>query len=96
MFLITYTYVKPLEIVDQYLEQHRAFLDKYYQSDCFITSGPKVPRVGAVLLSQLNNRDQLEKILQEDPFVINQIVTYEITEFLPVKYHQNFKSFIQS
>lgn len=96
MFLITYTYIKPLEIVDQFLEVHRTFLDEYYQNNCFITSGPKVPRVGAVLLSQLGDREQLEKILQKDPFVTNHIVEYEITEFTPVKHHQNFKHFIQS
>lgn len=96
MFLITYTYIKPLEVVDQFLEIHRAFLDQYYQNNCLIASGPKVPRIGAILLSQLNDREQLEKILQADPFVINEIVNYEITEFMPVKYHQNFKSFISS
>jgi uncharacterized protein YciI len=95
MFLITYTYIKPLEIVDQFLVEHRAYLDQYYQNNCFVVSGPKIPREGAILLSQLQDREQLEKILQADPFVINHVVNYKIEEFSPVKHHQNFKPFLQ-
>lgn len=96
MFLITYTYIKPLEVVDQFLAEHRAYLDQHYQNNCFVVSGPKIPREGAVLLSQLNEREQLEKILQQDPFVVHNVVTYQIFEFNPVKFHQNFKSFLES
>lgn len=94
MFLIMMKYVKPIEVVDTYLSQHRAFLEEGYKKDFFVVSGPRNPRIGGILISQLKNRDQLEKILREDPFYINEIATFEIIEFDPVKYHKNFSHFI--
>ena len=94
MFLILLTYKQPIEVVDEYLVAHRAFLEQCYQNDCFIVSGPRSPRTGGVLISQLSDRQQLEALLKQDPFSIYEIAEYEIIEFMPVKYHKDFAAFI--
>lgn len=94
MFLIQLTYRQPLEVVDQYLAAHRAFLQEGYQNDYFIVSGPKHPRTGGVIISQLTDREQLEQILAQDPFQLNQVAQYVIIEFEPVKYHKDFVAFV--
>lgn len=96
MFVITLTYKKPIEIVDQHLAAHRAFLELGYQKDFFIASGPKIPRTGGIILSQLENQEQLLEIIKQDPFYINEIADFAIVEFTPVKYHKNFASFIKT
>lgn len=95
MFLVLSTYKKSLEEVDHYLVAHRSFLDEGYKNGFFIVSGAKNPRTGGVIISQLNNRDQLEKILKNDPFLLHDIADYEIVEFIPTKFHQNFSGFIE-
>jgi uncharacterized protein YciI len=94
MFIIMLNYKKPLDIVEQYLAAHRAYLDEGYKKDFFVASGPKNPRTGGIIISQLKDREQLEKILQHDPFYTNNIIDYEIIEFTPVKCHQHFSGFI--
>jgi uncharacterized protein YciI len=94
MFLINITYKKSLEIIDQYLVAHRAFLEEGYQKNYFVVSGPKNPRVGGVIISQLTDRQQLEAILRQDPFVLHEVADYEITEFAAVKYHPQFACFV--
>jgi uncharacterized protein YciI len=94
MFLITITYKQPLDVVDQYLQEHRAFLEEGYKQDYFIVSGPKNPRVGGVILSQLKDYDQLMTIIKQDPFYLHQVAEYEVVEFTPVKYHRHFEPFI--
>lgn len=94
MFIVMMTYKKPLEIIDQYVAVHREFLDDGYKKNLFVASGPKNPRTGGVILSQLKDRKELENILKQDPFKINNLADYEIIEFNPVKYHANFSSFI--
>ncbi len=96
MFIITLTYKKPIETVDQHLAAHRAFLELGYQKDYFIASGPKNPRTGGIILSQLDNREQLLEIIQQDPFYINHVADFDLTEFTPVKYHKNFTSFVKN
>ena len=65
MFLVLITYKKPLEEIDHHLAAHRSFLDEGYKNDFFIVSGAENPRTGGVIISQLSNRDQLEKILKK-------------------------------
>ncbi len=94
MFIIELTYKKPLEIVDQYLEEHRSFLDDCYANQFFIASGPKNPRNGGIILSTLTDREHLEQLLNLDPFKINDIAEFGIIEFTPSKYHSNFMKLI--
>lgn len=95
MFIITLTYKAPIEEVDKYLIEHRAFLDTGYQQNIFIASGPKQPRTGGIILSQLKNRIELEAFIKNDPFFINHIADVEITEFSPVKFHPAFEPFVE-
>jgi uncharacterized protein YciI len=94
MFVIELTYKVPLEVIDKYVNEHRNFLDKGYKNDFFVVSGPKIPRTGGIIISQLKDRKQLEEILQHDPFQIHDLADYEIIEFNPVKYHLNFAKFL--
>ena len=94
MFLIYLTYKKPLTVVDQFLTAHREFLEQGYERDYFIVSGPREPRVGGIILSQLKDKEKLQQIIQQDPFYINGIADYEIIPFIPVKYHRNFATFV--
>ena len=95
MFLIMISYKKPIEIVEQYTVAHRAFLSECYEKDYFVVSGPRNPRTGGILISQLKERQQVEDVIKSDPFFVNEIADYEIIEFIPVKYHKNFLSFVE-
>lgn len=94
MFVIQLQYKVSIEKVDQHLVEHRNFLEAGYQKNYFIASGPKNPRTGGIILSQLKDRTQLDNILKQDPFAINHIADYEIIEFTPVKFHPDFESFV--
>lgn len=96
MFVVLVTYKKPLERVEQYLVAHRAFLDRGYQEQLLIASGPRVPRTGGILLSQCNERAVLETFLSQDPFLLQGIAEYEVIEFTPVKAHPNFQVFVDA
>src|SRR5688572_10759408 len=94
-FVVLVNYKKPLEEIDHYLAVHRSFLDEGYQQDFFIASGSQNPRKGGVIISQLTDKAQLERILRNDPFFIHDLADYEIIEFMPSKYHKNFHCFIE-
>ena len=79
MFIIDLHYIVPLEEIDKYVAAHRVYLDKYYAAKVFITSGPKNPRTGGA------SQEQIEQIIQEDPFHIHQLARYTITWMLPNK-----------
>lgn len=84
-------YQVPLEKVDLYLDAHKIYLKKYYDTGVFVASGRKVPRTGGVILAACKSKSDLENALREDPFYQNGITRYEITEFLPTMHIDAFK-----
>lgn len=94
MFIILFTYKKPLEIVDKFIPEHVNFLKQGYQNNYFIASGRKNPRSGAVILCKLKDRAQLETLIKQHPFCINDIADYELIEFVPCDYQSGFEQFI--
>ena len=85
MFKINLTYKTELDKVDQYINDHIEFLNEQYKLGNFLASGRKVPRTGGIILSKVENKTELEKIIGKDPFKINELADYELTEFIPSK-----------
>jgi uncharacterized protein YciI len=85
MFVISSVYKKPMEFVDAHVKAHREFLDRYYEKGIFITSGPKEPRTGGVIIAKIASKDELKKIMAEDPFSVHGISDYEYIDFKATK-----------
>ena len=96
MFIAELEYTAPLSKIDQHLTEHRAWLDTQYAKGNFLLSGPKNPRIGGIIISPLQSREELEQLLTHDPSSIHQLVTYTITEFRAVKVHPELQKYIES
>lgn len=95
MFIANLTYVEPLKEVERYLEEHIAFLNKYYEAGKFICSGRKNPRTGGIILFNAKDEAEMREIISEDPFNKRGIAKYDIIEFYPTKYAANFEAFTE-
>jgi uncharacterized protein YciI len=91
MFIVSLEYQVPLKEVDRFIPEHVEFLNKQYELGHFQLSGRKNPRTGGVIFSTLSNREQLDMILTEDPFLRENIAKYEVIEILPTKASQEFE-----
>lgn len=83
MFIAILTYKKPLEEVDRHLQAHREYLAEHYAAGDLITSGPRIPRAGGVIMIKSDSREKVDSLLAQDPFHINDIADYQIVEFTP-------------
>ena len=90
MFIVSLTYKTELSEVDQHIEAHVTFLEKYYAAGKFIASGRKVPRIGGVILINAANEAEVDSIIKEDPFHIANIANYEVTQFIPTMAAKEF------
>jgi uncharacterized protein YciI len=96
MFLVLLTYIKPVEEVEKWLDDHVTFLDTYYTEKKFVFSGRRNPRVGGVILISAETEEEVQEIIKEDPFFIHQIAEYNIIEFFPTKYDERFSCFVDA
>jgi uncharacterized protein YciI len=81
MFVIELIYKADLSEIDAHMTAHVAFLKKYYAAGNFLVSGRKVPRDGGIILAVGGNRQQIESIVQEDPFYTHGLAQFRIIEF---------------
>lgn len=90
MLIVELTYKKSLDDVNQFLEAHRSFLNKYYSQGVLIASGPKDPRDGGVILAMVD-KEVMMAILKEDPFYCQGIADYRVIQFEPNQYSHVFE-----
>lgn len=83
MFIVSLHYKVGLEEVDRHLDDHVAYLKQEYARGSFVASGRKVPRTGGIILSCISDINELQAILERDPFHVAGLAEYEITEFIP-------------
>lgn len=79
MFLLSLTYKVPLDVVDQHLDAHVAWLKEGYASGMVLASGRKVPRSGGVIFAK-GEREAVEAYARRDPFALNGVADYTLTE----------------
>jgi len=94
MYIIILSYTNGLKKIEEHLAEHRAFLDKYYALNSFICSGAQNPRTGGVILCNAADKEEVERIVSEDPFNIYGAATYQIIEFCPTKFAPAFEAFV--
>ena len=81
MFVIELTYKAALDQIDAHMTEHVKFLKKHYASGSFVVSGRKIPRDGGIILAVGESREQIERIVQEDPFCKFGLADFRIIEF---------------
>jgi uncharacterized protein YciI len=81
MFVIELVYKAALEEIDAHMSAHVRFLNKYYADGTFLVSGRKIPRDGGIILAAGKTRQQIETLIQEDPFHKHGLADFRIIEF---------------
>ena len=94
MFIINLNYIVPLDTLDAHMTDHVKFLRKYYKQNVFVASGRKVPRTGGIILALAKSKEEIERIIAEDPFHIHKLAEFTIVEFLTSQYHPELKNFL--
>jgi uncharacterized protein YciI len=81
MFVIELNYKAELSAIDAHMAAHVAFLKKYCVAGNFLVSGRKIPRDGGIILAVGESREDIELIIQEDPFHTQGLADFRIIEF---------------
>ena len=87
MYVILLTYERPLAEIDRKMRAHVAFLEECYRAGVFLASGRQVPRTGGVILAVSKSREDLDAVMQHDPFVREGLARFQIVEFRTSLHH---------
>ncbi len=85
MFLLRATYNRPIEEVDQLLEEHKAWIMKNFEAGRILLTARQVPLVGGIILATGGTEEDMVAMLDEDPFKRSGMADYEVLEYAPVR-----------
>ena len=81
MFVIELSYKADLAEIDAHMAAHVVFLKKHYAAGHFLVSGRKIPRDGGIILAVGKSRQEIQTIIEEDPFYQRDLADFRIVEF---------------
>ncbi len=84
-FIVEATYTASLPKIREATSEHRAWLQKGYDSGLFLCSGPQDPPVGGFLVARAQSMSELEAMFEKEPFNVAGLASFTFKEFQPVK-----------
>ena len=94
-FVLDIIYTQGAEAVDPYLEARRQYLTHHYKNGRFLASGRKDPRTGGIIIA-VGARNEISEVVAKDPFVVNDVAKYSITEFIPTMTSPHLENYRES
>lgn len=90
LFIVTLTYAVPVENVDRHLDAHRAWLVENTRAGRIVVAGPLEPRTGGLIVAHCTERSELDRMMAQDPFVIEALVVVHVVCASPALRHEDF------
>ena len=81
MFIIELNYKTSLEEIDVHMQAHIEYLDKNFASGNFLISGRKIPREGGIIIANASTKEEIETMIQQDPFYKYKLADIRIIKF---------------
>jgi uncharacterized protein YciI len=81
MFVIELIYTAPLDEIEAHMGAHVGDLRRQYAAGHFLMSGRKVPRDGGIIIAVGDDREAIETIVAQDPFVSRGLADVRIVQF---------------
>ena len=83
LFLVTLTYIRPIEEVHAHLDTHRDWLAKHATNGQILVAGPLHSGHGGLAIAHCEDRSELDALLAEDSFCIHQLVKCDVQAMTP-------------
>ena len=85
MFIIILRLSENRASAPQFMEEHRAWLQRGFDEGAFLVAGTIEPREGGAIVANGGTREDIERRVSEDPFVIERVASAEILEISPAR-----------
>ena len=83
LFVVLMQYTKPIADVDQVRAAHVAHLEQAAGRGIMVAWARRSPPVGGVLVATAPDRETLERVVAQDPYVRAGVASPEVVEFQP-------------
>lgn len=96
MFIITLRFSDNKSDAPTHMAQHNAWLKRCFDDRVFILAGSLQEGLGGAVIAQGESRDQIEERVNDDPFVVHDVVKAEILEINPKQVDERLQFLLPS
>lgn len=83
MFIVLLKFSHNKSLAGRLMEGHNAWIQRGFDEGIFLLVGSLQPALGGAILAQASNLDEIQKFVQDDPFVAEGVVNAEVLEIDP-------------
>lgn len=92
MFVITLKFADKSK-APEHMAGHKAWIEQHFTAGRFQLVGSLEPNAGGAILATGSDREEIEAIVQQDPFVAHGVVSAEILHISPNKIATGLENF---
>jgi len=85
MFIILLKFSSNKSQASQFMDGHKEWVERGLRDGVFLVTGSLQPNLGGGILAHKLSLSELENRVNEDPFVVENVVNAEILEITPFK-----------
>lgn len=85
MFVVLLKFSANKAKAGQFMDGHNSWLKNGFDKGTFLLAGTIQPKLGGAILAHNTTLEQIQAIVNEDPFVAEDVVTAETIEITPSK-----------
>ncbi|WP_120497683.1 YciI family protein [Kiloniella sp. EL199] len=85
MFIVLLKFSENKANAGQFMDRHKAWIKQGFDAGVFLMVGSLKPGAGGMVLAHNSSLEELERRVQEDPFVAENVVSAEILDVDPAK-----------
>jgi uncharacterized protein YciI len=94
MFIVLLKFSTNKSLAGQWMEAHKAWIKRGFDDGVFLLAGSILPGVGGAILAHRSSLSELQKRVEEDPFVVEQVVSAELMEIAASKIDERFAALL--
>jgi uncharacterized protein YciI len=91
MFIVLLKFSSNKSQAGQFMEGHKEWIERGIEDDVFVLVGSLQPNLGGGIVAHNTSLPDLQRRVNEDPFVAEHIVSAEILEITPAKVDERLK-----
>ncbi len=96
MFFILLKFSDNKNKASQFMDGHKMWIKQGFDDSVFLAAGSLQPGLGGALLAHNTTLENLQKRVNSDPFVAENVVTAEVLEVTPSMVDEQFKVILNS
>lgn len=85
MFIVQLRFSENKAQAGQFMEGHKAWLQRGFEDGVFLLAGSLQPNLGGGIVAHNTSLEALQNRVDEDPFVAEGVVSAEIVEMTPAR-----------